>query len=131
LPLVLSVPVVWTALEFFRADFIGGFATRLLGHAQHSFPGGFAWYFLGHSQHDFLHLIQVADLGGAYAVSFLLAAVNALLFEVLYRRGWFPAGCPAPGAAPGRTALLVQALGVLVLLLAACGYGDWRLPPDT
>ena len=47
---------------------------------------GFAWYLLAHSQHTFLPLIQIADLTGAYGVSFLVAAVNALLFEILWRR---------------------------------------------
>ena len=46
LPLVVTVPVVWAALEFLRSTFITGFA----------------WYLLGHTQHDFLPLIQIADL---------------------------------------------------------------------
>src|SRR5262249_16407437 len=41
LPLSITFPVVWTALEFFRANFIGDFATAILGHTQHDFPGGF------------------------------------------------------------------------------------------
>src|SRR5262245_24577967 len=57
LPLVLTLPAVWVALDFVRAHF----AT------------GFAWYFLGHTQHAFLPVIQVADLAGVYAVTFLVA----------------------------------------------------------
>src|SRR5205807_1535656 len=72
-PLVVSVPIVWTALEYLRAHLMGGFA----------------WYFLGHTQHDSLLVIQVADLSGAFAVTFLIAAVNALLFEFLCRWRWF------------------------------------------
>ena len=48
---------------------------------------GFGWYFLGHTQHDFLPLIQVADLGGVYAVIALVAAVNGLVLEWLMRFG--------------------------------------------
>ena len=83
LPLVVTVPVVWTALDFFRANFMGGFATTILGTTQHDYLGGFAWYFLGHTQHDFLPIIQIADLAGAYGVTFVVVAVNALVFELL------------------------------------------------
>src|SRR5262249_8352540 len=73
LPLVITVPLAWTALEFLRAHLITGFA----------------WYFLGHSQHAFLPLIQIADLTGVYGITFLVAAVNAILFELLSARLWF------------------------------------------
>ena len=39
---------------------------------------------LGYTQHDVLEVIQVADLAGVYAVTFLICVVNALLFEVLF-----------------------------------------------
>src|SRR5262249_8958690 len=73
LPLIITVPVVWTGLEFIRAYLLTGFA----------------WYFLGHTQHDFLPVIQVADLGGAYAVTFVVAAVNALVFALLFSHAGF------------------------------------------
>ena len=79
-------------------------------------PGGFAWYLLGHTQHDFLALIQIADLGGAYAVTFVVAAVNGLLVRDRSsdrRRG-------------RRTALVPGAVASLVLLLASLGYGSWQ-----
>ena len=44
--------------------------------------GGFPWYFLGHSQADWLALIQVADLGGAYVVSLVVAAANGALADL-------------------------------------------------
>ena len=67
LPLVVTLPVVWTALEFLRAHCISGFP----------------WYFLAHTQHNVLPLIQIADLTGAYGLSALVAAVNAVAFELL------------------------------------------------
>jgi len=103
LPLALTLPVVWTALEFFRSVFCTGFS----------------WYLLGHTQHDFLHVIQFADLTGGYGVSFLVAAVNAVLFEAIYRRGRLWTG-----------AFLIQAGAVAAALVAALGYGDWRLRQD-
>jgi apolipoprotein N-acyltransferase len=113
LPLVMTVPAVWVALEFLRSHL----AT------------GFSWYLLGHSQHDFLPVIQVADLGGVYAVTVLVAVVNALLFEVLFARPWFRTllALPVPVRPTGRRALLVQGLAVAALLGGSLGYGDWRL----
>src|SRR5262249_31589315 len=58
LPLVVTVPAVWAALELFRSHFLTGFS----------------WYLLGHTQHDFLPVIQVSDLGGVYVVTALVAA---------------------------------------------------------
>ena len=103
LPLVLTLPVVWTALEFFRSWF----------------GTGFSWYLLGHTQHDYLPVIQFADLTGAYGVTFLVVAVNAVLFEALYRRGGLWTG-----------AFLIPAGAVAVALAAALGYGEWRLTQD-
>jgi apolipoprotein N-acyltransferase len=128
IPLVVSFPVVWVALEFTRYGLVGCFVSLATGSRQHDVPGGFGWYCLSHTQHDFLPLIQVSDLGGAYIVTFLVAAANALVFEVLARRDWFRQRLLA-GAAPrwSRGALLVQGVAVTALLFAALGYRQWRL----
>jgi apolipoprotein N-acyltransferase len=115
LPLVITVPVVWTGLEFIRAHLLTGFA----------------WYFLGHTQHDFLPIIQIADLGGAYAVTFVVAAVNALVFELLFTIAGFRRAFALPElATPRRPGWLVQALAVTSLVGAALSYGAWRLRGD-
>jgi apolipoprotein N-acyltransferase len=70
--------------------------------------GGFPWGLLGYSQHAQLAVIQVAELGGVYAVSFLVVAVNAAVAGLLVlgpRRAW-------PGAA-----------AAAVLLAAALAFG--------
>jgi apolipoprotein N-acyltransferase len=112
-PLALTFPAVWTALEFLRAHFLTGFA----------------WYFLGHTQHDFLLLVQITDLTGVYGITFLVAAVNALLFELLFRadrfRVWFAASERVPPITA--TSLLIQAASFSLLLTASLGYGTWRL----
>ncbi len=116
LPLALTLPVVWTGLEFFRSWF----------------GTGFSWYLIGHSQHDFLAVIQIADLAGVYGVTFLVVAVNAVLFEALYRWPWFRVSFAGPDApAPRRPLpLAVEAGAVAAALLAAVGYGEWRLGQD-
>lgn len=62
LPDVVAVPVLWTASEYLRG----------------AIPDGeFPWALLGQSLHRHLPLIQVADLGGVWAVSFLAALTGA------------------------------------------------------
>jgi apolipoprotein N-acyltransferase len=113
LPLVVTFPAVWVALEFARSHL----AT------------GFSWYLLGHTQHDFLPVIQITDLGGVYAVTVLVAAVNALLFEILYARRWFRTlfALAEPVRPTSRAALLGQGAAVALLVVASLGYGEWRL----
>jgi apolipoprotein N-acyltransferase len=108
LPLVVAVPAVWVALEYFRAH-VGT---------------GFPWYFLSHTQHARLVLIQVADLGGAYAVTFLVAAVNAAVFEWLCTRQRFRSFFRLPE--PSHNVRL-QVGAVALLAVIVCAYGLFRL----
>ncbi len=99
IPLVLSAPVTITALEFIR----NGFLT------------GFSFFFLGHTQHEWLPVIQIADFGGAYAVSFLILAVNGCLADVALSR-------------PRLTRRNVVAAGAVVaLVVATLAYGVARI----
>ncbi len=125
-PLAASVPVVWVGLEYVRAHFPTGF--DVLTHVGLHQKAGFGWYFLGYAQHEFLPLVQVADLGGVYAVSAVVAAVNGLTAEWLMRsavvRGvlrW--EAVPAPGL----PRLLAATAGTAGLFAAAVGYGLVRL----
>lgn len=61
------VPVFWTALEYIRTYFLTGFP----------------WALLGYSQYRVSPMIQIADLGGVYAVSFLTACINSAAFIIL------------------------------------------------
>jgi apolipoprotein N-acyltransferase len=102
LPFVVIVPVVWTALEFFRSYFITGFP----------------WYLLAHSQHDQLHLIQVSDITGAWGITFLVAAVNAFLCQIVL--AWL--GRPIAT----RRGLIVGGVSIAVALAGVYAYGVWR-----
>lgn len=93
---LLAAPFLWVAGEWLRS--------RLLG--------GFPWGTLGYSQHLRLAVIQVAELGGVHAVSFVLVAVNAAL-----------AGCLT---LPWRRAVAGVALGG-ALLAGALAFGAARL----
>jgi apolipoprotein N-acyltransferase len=99
LPLCASAPIVWSATELARAWALGGFP----------------WYFLGHTQHDVLTIIQIADLGGVYAISLLVAAVNGLITDSLTGQ---------------RRTLRRDAVILLLFLASVFGYGSWRLGQD-
>jgi len=63
LPLLVTVPVVWTGLEYLRATLMTGFA----------------WYFVGHTQYAWPEMIQVSDLVGAYGVSFVVVLAGTCM----------------------------------------------------
>lgn len=131
-PLVVTFPVVWVSMEFIRWGMYGSFYSLFTGSYRHDYPGGFSWYFLGHSQHDFLEIIQIADIGGVYSVSFVVAGVNALLFEMLYARDWFRRLLGEQvDPRPGKLAILVQGVAIAGVLFAVLGYGVYRLGQQT
>jgi apolipoprotein N-acyltransferase len=112
-PFALAVPVVWVALEYVRAHFPTGFP--FLQHVGLYQLVGFGWYFLGYTQHEFGPLVQIADVGGVYAVSFVVGAVNGLAFD------WFLSRRSA-------SARPIVATAVVALVFAgAVGYGFARL----
>jgi len=62
-------------------------ASWLLFEWVHSvFLGGFPWLFLSHTQYRFLAFIQMADLVGAFGVSFLMAFIQAAALEAIRGR---------------------------------------------
>lgn len=77
-----TLPCAWVACEFLR-----GWAMT-----------GFPWLFLAHAFHEQVAFIQIADFGGAYAVTFIAAMINGVLAEwllaLLSRREPRRAGVP-------------------------------------
>ncbi|MCB9857807.1 MAG: apolipoprotein N-acyltransferase [Phycisphaerales bacterium] len=72
----IAAPIVWTGIEFLRS----------------SGPLGFPMVLLGHSQYKLQSVIQIADLVGAYGVTFMVVAVNGwfvdlLMQPIVMRRG--------------------------------------------
>jgi len=91
-----TAPCLWVGGEWLRGHLLGGFP----------------WGTIGYSQYRLLPVIQVAELGGVHAVSFMLIAVNAALTGVL--------------VLDRRRAL--GGIGLAALLLAAVlGFGVARL----
>ena len=67
---VVFVPAAYVASELGRAE---------VGY-------GCPWVLLGHSQWAWSDVIQIADLGGVFAVSFVVALVNGAVALALWRR---------------------------------------------
>ncbi len=72
----IAAPIVWTGMEFLRS----------------SGPLGFPMVLLAHSQYKLQTVIQIADLVGAYGVTFMIVAVNGwfvdlLIQPIVMRRG--------------------------------------------
>lgn len=64
---ILTVSLSWIVLEYLRSNLFTG-----LG-----------WVLLGYSQYRNLWLIQIADLGGVYLVSFLVIVINIAAYLIL------------------------------------------------
>jgi apolipoprotein N-acyltransferase len=111
LPLAVVLPVCWVGSELLRA----------------TVASGFPWLFLGHSQYRVLTMIQPADLVGAYGVSFVVAAVNGAIADVILaiiaRRR---ASNPGRNLRRARFSTIFAA----VLLLATIIYGQVQLRRD-
>lgn len=91
----VSAPVVWVLLEYVRGKLLSGFP----------------WSLLAHSQYNVLPLVQVVSITGTYFLSFLIVAVNCVIFYVLSKRR-FP---------------LAYGSLVIVLLAASFVFGAIRL----
>ncbi len=64
----VSIASAWAILEFVRSNLLTGFG----------------WALLGYSQSSFLPVIQIADITGAYGVSFLIVFVNVVVYEFFF-----------------------------------------------
>jgi apolipoprotein N-acyltransferase len=96
-PVILAAPAVWTGLELARAHLLGGITMAALGDTQ------YRW----------LALIQVSDLAGAFAVSFLVM---------------FAAACLARWTAwEGRPRADWAIIALVLVMAAALLYGHVRL----
>jgi apolipoprotein N-acyltransferase len=105
--LVIAAPVVWVGLELLRGHLITGFSLAVLAH----------------TQAEWTTVLQISDLAGAYAVSFVMLSVAAAIMSLASELV----------ATPSRSLLRAATPAVYALVLFACtlAYGSWRLaqPP--
>jgi len=124
-PLAVAVPVAWVALEYARMHFPTGFPILKPLGMYHMI--GFGWYYLGYTQHAFLPLIQIADFGGVYAVSFVVAACNGALAGVVLRSERVRAALKWEAIEVPRARLVFGPAFALALVAGSCAYGAFRL----
>ncbi len=67
----LTIALAWTATEVLRAEFP---------------VFGLGWNLAAYSQSDYLWILQSANLAGAYGLGFVMALVNAMLYQIMDRR---------------------------------------------
>ena len=98
LPIMLTLPIAWTAIEWVRTYF----------------PIGFPWNLLGYAAYRNLELIQFAEFTGVYGVSALIVFANAVVYVVAFQT------CPRRTQA--------ASLGTLTVLMAvAFIFGSIRI----
>ena len=64
---LLFIPAAWVTFEWIRANALTGFG----------------WNLLGYSQASNLHMIQIADITGAYGVGFVILALNTAIYAYI------------------------------------------------
>lgn len=96
-PTLLAVPVAWTGLEWIRMNFLTGFAMAGLSYTQYANP----------------IVIQIADLSGAYTVTFAIAAFATSLAAVCFSDRRLQ-GC----------------VGCVLVMVSVFGYGKARLSQE-
>ena len=103
--LLLTAPVFWTGLDFLRSILFTGFPWMDLGYAVYRQP----------------LLIQAADLGGHYLITFSVVLINALLF-------WFIRRIHAAFSSSSGSSAYHFRYPVTVFLLLSClgGYSLMR-----
>jgi apolipoprotein N-acyltransferase len=101
IPLMVSAPLLWVALEYAR------------GHLLTGFP----WNLLGYTQYNNLLMIQISDITAVYGVSFLLVLINAALTQMLLT---------LKNLRPFRE-LLAPILTILISIGLTVSYGAYRI----
>jgi apolipoprotein N-acyltransferase len=106
--LLWTAPALWVSLELVRTHLFSGFP----------------WAVLGYSQYHQLPVVQIADIGGVYAVTFLVVLVNALIATLLQAMFSEVTITEVPVKVPW-----VRAMLAVVFIAGAIAYGNWRLAP--
>ncbi len=110
-PLWLAGAVVWTGLEWARARLLTGFLMASLAHTQVKFPA----------------VIQIADLAGEYAVTFLIILVAGAIAGALPLRWVDFASESGPGRPRPRRAVVRALAPAAIAIAATIGYGMLRI----
>jgi len=98
IPSVITMPVAWAAIEWFRTYV----------------PAAFPWNLLGYAAYKNLELIQFAEFTGVYGVSALIVFFNAVVYVVISRRG-------------GYRLQTISLSTLTAMMIAMVAFGAWRI----
>ncbi len=107
LPMTLVLPLVWTAMEYFRGEV--------------AFDG-YPWYMIGQPLIHWLMFAQSSDLLGMYFMSFLAAVPAGVMLDALRLR---EAANQSDGAS--RRGIALVAMASVLMLFGNLAYGLWRM----
>ncbi|HLI81488.1 MAG TPA: apolipoprotein N-acyltransferase, partial [Candidatus Binataceae bacterium] len=98
IPIAVTMPIAWAAVELLRTYF----------------PIGFPWNLLGETQYRNLDLIQFAEFTGTYGISALIIFFNVVIFMILLRRG-------------SRRLQTISLSLLTAAMIGAIVFGNWRI----
>ncbi len=109
-PLPVAAAIAWTACEYVRGHFLGGFTMASLGHSQYLWKP----------------LIQIADVVGSYGIGTIIMFCGAALAAAV-PNPFLRTQSPTSPASGGRRFRWEWVLIAASLLAGTLGYGYWRL----
>lgn len=115
---ILLIPAAWVFLEFARSHMLTGFG----------------WALLAYSQYKVLPVIQIADIFGAYGVSFLIVMVNVAIYGIIRNQKPVTSNqisLVSPRARALGARAVLWFLVTLFSLVATLAYGYYRLNEKT
>lgn len=108
LPIPIAAAISWTGGELIRAYGLSGFSVVMIAQ----------------SQLNWLPFVQIADLQGAYLISFVMVFMSGCGYLLIIRIMAHTRGAPICGTMAG---YYLPALGIAVVLTAVLSYGHHRI----
>jgi apolipoprotein N-acyltransferase len=98
IPLFVTLPIAWVAVEW----------------VQSFFPIGFPWNLVGYAAYRNLDLIQIAEFTGVYGISALILFFNTVIYTILF-------------TSASRRRQMASLVSLTVLIVAATIFGALRI----
>lgn len=111
-PMILLLPIVWIAFEYSRCWLWSVFDAT-----------GYPYGQLGLTQVDRTWIAQIADVGGVYAVTAIVAAVNGFGVDAYC---WLEAACHRND----ERRITCKAIGLVIVIGLVLCYGKWRIQQE-